>query len=210
MGGDERDARMLEQATLRAEIRHAEQQADLRQIAASLTAMVRLLIDKGLALPEELEARIDAALAELAAEEKSRTTPVKLHTLGDKYTQENDEVDCEARLPSCKGACCSLEVPLSVQDLEEGVVRWDIARPYYLKKDGDGRCTHQDRGTLFCGKYTERPLPCRSYSCRSDSRIWRNFEQRVPNEKGIAAILAYKAERPLILIGLPPTLPKPR
>jgi Fe-S-cluster containining protein len=210
MGGDERDARMAEQAFLRAEIRHAEQQADLRQIAASLTAMVRLLIDKGVVLPEELDTRIDAALAELAAGEKSRTTPVKLHALGDKYAQQSDEIDCQARFAICKGACCSMEVPLSVQDLEEGAVRWDIARPYYLKKQDDGRCTHQDGATYFCDKYEQRPLPCRSYSCRSDARIWRNFEQRIPNEKGIAAILAYKAERPLILIGLPPSLPKPR
>lgn len=199
---------MVEQAVLRAEVRHAEHQADLKQLAATLTAMVRLLIEKGVVMPEELDARIDAALAEIS--EASRAVPIKLHELGDKYAQENDEVDCAARFSVCHGACCSLEVPLSVQDLEEGAVRWDIARPYHLKRENDGRCTHQDRSTFFCGAYENRPLPCRSYSCRSDARIWRDFENRVPNEKGIAAILEHRSERPLMLIGLPPTLGRGR
>ncbi len=194
---------------LRAEIRHAEHQADLRQLAATLTAMVKLLVEKGLVLPEELDRRIDEALRSVVESERSRTAPVKLHQLGDKYSQPNAEVDCAARFPLCKGACCSLEVPLAVQDLEEGKVRWDIARPYYLAKAEDGRCVHQDRATNFCGKYEERPLPCRSYSCREDIRIWRDFERRIPNEKGIAALLAHHARRPLLLIGLPPTLKKP-
>lgn len=200
---------MLEAAVLRAEVRHAEHQSDLRQLAASLSAMVKLLVEKGVVLPEELDAQIDAAMAELQATERSRAVPVKLHALGDKYEQPNAEVDCEARFPICRGACCSLEVPLAVQDLEEGKVRWDIARPYYLRKDEDGRCTHQDRKTLFCGTYETRPLPCRSYSCHKDTRIWRDFDKRVPNAKGIAALLAHRADRPLLLIGLPPTLKKP-
>ncbi len=209
MATDPHDARMAEAATLRAEVRHAEHQSDLRQLAATLQAMVKVLVDKGLVLPEELAAAITRELVEVEASERSRAVPVRLHTLGDKYEQANAEVDCEARFPVCHGACCSLEVPLAVQDLEEGKVRWDIARPYYLRKDTDGRCTHQDRATFFCGSYETRPLPCRAYSCREDSRIWRDFDNRIPNEKGIAALLSHKSERPLLLIGLPPTLKKP-
>lgn len=210
MATDPHDARMVEAAMLRAEVRHAEHQADLRQLAATLQAMVKLLVEKGIVLPAELDAAIDHALVEVQGSERSRAVPIKLHTLGDKYQQANAEVDCEARFPLCHGACCSAEVPLAVQDLEEGKVRWDIARPYYLRKDSDGRCTHQARATFFCGTYETRPLPCRAYSCQGDVRIWRDFEKRIPNDKGIAALLSHKAERPLLLIGLPPTLKKPR
>jgi len=205
----DRDANMLEQAVLRAEQRHAEHQADLRQLAASLAGMVRLLVDKGVIAPGELDAQVQAARVEIEAAERTRARAVKLHVLGDKYAQDNADVDCAARFAVCRGACCGMEVPLSVQDLEEGAVRWDLARPYILKREDDGRCTHQDRGTFFCGNYEHRPLPCRAYSCKGDVRIWRDFDRMVGNEKGIAALLAQRSQRPLQLTGVAPTLPRP-
>lgn len=99
----------------------------------------------------------------------------------DKYTWAGlVEIDCGSRLHLCRAACCSMSFPLSLQDLEEGIVRWDPDRPYAIARQEDGRCIHLD-GSCGCTVYEHRPLPCRAYDCRSDKRIWLDFENRVPN-----------------------------
>ena len=41
---------------------------------------------------------------------------------------------------------------------------------------------HQERaGAHRCGVYQNRPLICRTYSCRNDKRIWLDFENYVVN-----------------------------
>jgi hypothetical protein len=98
----------------------------------------------------------------------------------DKYQMTNlPQIDCEARIPLCHGRCCTLTFPLSFQDLDEGVVRWDYSRPYAIKHRADGYCAHNtpSRG---CGVYQHRPAVCRSYDCRNDKRIWLDFDNRIP------------------------------
>jgi Fe-S-cluster containining protein len=201
---------MLEQAAVRGEVRSAETEADMRQLAAGLRALSQLLVEHGVVSASEIEARIELTQRELEAGARSRTQPVRLNVLPDKLDQPNEEVDCASRFALCRGACCSMEVPLSVADVEEGALRWDISRPYLLRRGDDGRCQHQDRQTFFCGAYETRPAPCRAYSCRGDTRIWRDFDKRIPNEKGITALLEHKMKLPLMLQKLPPTLPPPR
>lgn len=98
-------------------------------------------------------------------------------------------VDCAARMPVCQAVCCKLAVHLSADEVVSGNVRWDPETPYLLQREEDGRCTHQDRETGFCGAYDARPKPCRRYSCAGDRRIWRDFEGMVLNQEWIDANL---------------------
>src|SRR5215510_1532670 len=90
----------------------------------------------------------------------------------DKYAVKNAEVDCGARMHLCHGRCCSFEVRMSRQDLEEGELKWAIESPYHLPRNGEGYCIYQTRETGFCGTYRNRPAACREYSCKDDKRIW--------------------------------------
>jgi hypothetical protein len=95
--------------------------------------------------------------------------------------QGGAEIDCEHRLPLCKAACCRLPLALSKEDVQEGIIRWDLGQPYIIAQDKDGYCVHMDRQTCRCTVYTQRPIPCRGYDCRKDKRIWLDFEKRVVN-----------------------------
>ncbi len=100
----------------------------------------------------------------------------------DKYAFEHAaEVDCAGRVHLCQAACCRLPFALSHQDVREGIVHWDFGQPYMIDQDGDGYCSHMDRTACTCTIYTNRPAPCRGYDCRSDQRIWLDFEQRTVN-----------------------------
>ena len=201
------EERAAERAALRVEQQLGETHANVLELAAQLTSLAELLVERGLLDRAELDLRLDTVRAGLRASSLGEGPPVRLGTVSDKRTAANQEVDCEAQIPLCKGACCGMQVTLSLEDVEEGKLRWDLADPYALRRGADGRCSHQDRTTRFCGAYEERPAPCRGYSCEGDRRIWRDFASRVPNEKGIAALLSARAERPLVLLGRRPTLP---
>jgi Fe-S-cluster containining protein len=99
----------------------------------------------------------------------------------DKYAlAELPEIDCASLIPHCKARCCQLTFPLSFQDLDERVVEWDYSRPYQIRKKSDGYCVHSSKETHACQVYAQRPAVCRTYDCRRDKRIWRDFEKRLP------------------------------
>ena len=100
----------------------------------------------------------------------------------DKYAFEAGvEIDCENRVHLCKAACCRLPFALSTQDIREGIVRWNLGRPYMIEQGADGYCNHLERGTCGCTIYENRPVPCRAFDCRNDKRIWKDFEKQIPN-----------------------------
>ena len=57
---------------------------------------------------------------------------------------------------------------------------WDIEQPYLLRRETDGLCSHLDRKTQACDVYQNRPAACRTYDCRTDQRVWIDFEKRIP------------------------------
>lgn len=125
---------------------------------------------------EERRERIKRQELERAASQAS----VQVSPSVDKYQiTELPQIDCAARIPLCKGRCCTLTFPLSFQDLDEGVVRWDYSRPYSIRHREDGYCVHQSP-THGCTVYDQRPAVCRTYDCRNDKRIWIDFENRIP------------------------------
>jgi Fe-S-cluster containining protein len=102
---------------------------------------------------------------------------VRLSVVTDKRAVASPDVDCASLAPLCKVRCCrTLDVELAREDLQDGL-QWEIEAPYLLARGHDG-CTYL--GAQGCTVYERRPAVCRSYDCREDSRVWIDFERRLP------------------------------
>jgi Fe-S-cluster containining protein len=154
-----------------------------REAAAYIYALVELLHDKGIIGVEELETRREALEAQLQAQSKQEGQGVAFQDPEqDKYTfTDSVAIDCANRVHLCKASCCRLPFALSRQDVREGIVQWDLSRPYLIEHGPDGYCTHIEQGGCGCSIYAHRPVPCRGYDCRKDRRIWLDFDQMLPN-----------------------------
>ncbi len=105
---------------------------------------------------------------------------VKLAIYPDKYTVENADVDCAARIPLCGARCCGFNVNLSEQDVLERKLPFVVEQPYALPRDpATKRCTCAGQDGA-CTVYDYRPATCRTYSCRDDRRVWIDFDARIP------------------------------
>ncbi len=153
-----------------------DSQREIAALKAQLAEVVNLLVARG-GLAEGHRKHL--AVVARGADDGRRK--IRLRTYVDKYALPPGEfIDCEALIPLCKGRCCTLQIELTAQDVEERALRWDLQEPYVLLKDPDGRCTHQDRQTKLCGVYEVRPATCREYDCRHDQRIWLDWDQKIP------------------------------
>lgn len=159
--------------------------AEVHEASAMLRALVELLLERGVIDGETLAARQEQASEALRGRYVERGMAVAMQEFGvSKYEfQGGAEIDCKSRIHLCKAACCRLPFALSKQDVQEGVVRWDLGQPYMNARDGDGYCAHLEKCSGRCTVYTHRPVPCRGYDCRNDKRIWLDFENRVINPR---------------------------
>ena len=164
--------RFLNHNTLAGKLAHAE-------VAATLTALVETLVAHGVVPPAEFERRRERALDEHKLELEEQPE-VRFGEAVDKYALEDlPQIDCASIIPICKARCCTLTVYCSAQDLDERVVDWDYSRPYRIRKREDDYCVHSEPETRSCGIYERRPAICRTYDCRKDRRIWRDFDKRI-------------------------------
>ena len=109
-----------------------------------------------------------------------RGTRVRLSMVDDKYTVESPDIDCASRIALCGARCCSFDVMLSLQDLEERKLPFVIDQPYMLPRDPvSKRCACMDDAGA-CTAYDYRPATCRTYDCREDRRVWLDYEARIP------------------------------
>jgi hypothetical protein len=164
----------------------AQQRSDreLAELRARFEQLIDVLTGKGI-LVEGHRRLLDRVAAGAAAAQRP---PVRLRLYVDKYQVPGGDIDCAARLPLCHGRCCALSFELTTQDLDEGVVRWELDEPYVIRHESDGYCTHLQRATLGCSIYEQRPAACRGFDCREDRRIWSDFDQRIaaPMPDGLA------------------------
>ncbi|HEX8475984.1 MAG TPA: YkgJ family cysteine cluster protein [Pyrinomonadaceae bacterium] len=153
------------------------------EVAAFSYALIELLAERGVISVAELDERKREVGKRLVEKFTEKGIGVALtDDEGDKYSHQSEVViDCEERMSLCRGMCCRLKFALTVQDLEEGKVKWDLGRPYMIRHGANGYCFHNDRETHQCTVYENRPLVCRSYDCRKDKRIWTDFENRIIN-----------------------------
>lgn len=151
------------------------------EVTAFTYALIELLIEKGLLTEEELNKRKREVGKRLVEKLKDNGMGVMLQGSEiDKYKFESDvKIDCEKRMYHCKAACCRLGFALNRQDIEEGIVKWDLSRPYMVRRGKDGYCIHLERSACRCMIYQHRPIPCRGYDCRKDSWIWMDFENKM-------------------------------
>jgi Fe-S-cluster containining protein len=142
-------------------------------------ALAELLVDKGVVGQGELE----TMMAQVGQQIEALPTPkVKLAKSEDKYSFDGAvTIDCASRVHLCKAQCCTFAFYLTEQDLDEGVVRWDYGRPYWIQTGENGHCIHCEPGTLRCRIHHNRPYVCRVYDCRNDKRVWHDFEGMIPN-----------------------------
>lgn len=147
------------------------------------------------ALTEQLDAgartRVEAAIA--PALERIRTADARSSkpsvwldaSLEDKYAIESSSPPCAELIHLCNARCCSFEFPLSTADLDEGVIRWDYGQPYRIRqRASDGFCVHHDPAAKTCTVHAQRPGACRHYDCRNDSRVWIDYDKRIPAPMG--------------------------
>jgi putative zinc- or iron-chelating protein len=153
------------------------------EVAAFSYAAIEILKEKGLVAEEELNERKNAIGKRLVEKYLTKNMGVMLQDGDqDKYAFRSAvQIDCENRIHLCRAACCKLQFALSRQDVQEGVVKWDLEHPYMNARGKDGYCVHLKRGTCHCSIYANRPIPCRGYDCRQDKRIWQDFEKRIPS-----------------------------
>ncbi|HWH23765.1 MAG TPA: hypothetical protein VNW68_02605 [Candidatus Limnocylindria bacterium] len=160
----------------------------IRQLEALVHGLLGVLADRGIASPAEVEAAAARVAGELDARPDAEPQRVMLRNeTTDESRPPEVFVDCAARMHVCHAVCCKLTVALSAGEVESGSLLWDLGRPYVLRREADGLCTHNDRTTGFCGVYADRPRPCRQYSCATDGRIWKDFERMELNTEWLAA-----------------------
>ena len=156
-------------------------------------ALAQLLVERGVIDEQAFAARRSTIASELQEQlEQSGLGLFLDQGDNDKYgLTELPQINCSERVHLCKAACCTYRFPLSRQDVEEGVVQWDLGRPYWNRRDVSGYCVHNDREGRGCRVYEHRPGPCRVFDCRRDERIWADFDAMVVNpelERNLAAL----------------------
>jgi Fe-S-cluster containining protein len=157
------------------------------ELEAILLGLVDRLVAAGVVTEDDLVAAARRVEAESIARGEGLDHLVTLRQDLPDVQVEPANVDCAARMPVCHAVCCHLSVALSAREVEAGRLRWDLGHPYRLRREADGRCTHQVRETGWCGVYDDRPRPCRTYTCATDGRIWKDFVAMELNEEWLAA-----------------------
>jgi Fe-S-cluster containining protein len=168
----------------------SENFARLGEVQVLLHGMISLLMEKGLISEADLHAAMTRSRQTLS--ERGLLAEPDIIMRVDKAEQSTPPkfVDCSARLHICHAVCCRLNFALSEPEIEAGKAKWDLGRPYFIRRDEDTYCTHNDRQTGGCRIYHDRPGVCRTYSCANDGRIWKDFEAMELNEEWIAEHLS--------------------
>jgi Fe-S-cluster containining protein len=98
-------------------------------------------------------------------------------------------LNCAERVHLCKAVCCKLNFALTPGEVRSGKVQWDRKLPYLIAHKENGYCAHLDEGK-GCNIFEDRPALCRRFDCRTDGRVWKDFEGMVPNTEWIDGIVA--------------------
>ncbi len=152
----------------------------MRAVRNKAVALAQELAARGLVTPEALATRQEQLEAAAVGPERERML-VWADREPNKYDAPDAiELPCAALLPLCQARCCCFSHVLSFQDLDEGKLRWDLLRPYEIRRTAEGRCVHNKPDSYQCELYGHRPASCRRYDCRQDERIWLDFEGRLP------------------------------
>ena len=151
---------------------------------ATLHALVELLVERGVMDGETFQARREQAAEQLRREYLERGMAVAMQEFGvSKYEFKGGaEIDCEDRLHLCKAACCRLPFALSKQDVQEGIVKWDLGQPYLNARTS--RATAPIWSVARAAAPSIIIAPFRAGARLPEGqRIWLDFEKRVVNPR---------------------------
>lgn len=183
----ERLERQLERGSLFAHTVLGDAFLRIADTRAFTFAILELLLQKGLLAEAEIEATVERMRVALAERGELDGPGTAVRVDPETVPSEPIAIDCQARMAVCRAVCCKLNFALSVSEVESGRVKWDLGRPYFIRHEADGSCTHNETGA--CRIYESRPLVCRRYSCAGDARIWLDFDNMVLNQPWIDAHL---------------------
>ena len=167
----------------------------LRELESFVYGLIDALIAREVITEDEVAEAVGLVRGQLDAAGEIPEPGVALRVAETEAAAPPVAVDCAARMHVCHAVCCKLDVVLSAREVEDGKAKWDLGRPYLLRHESDGLCTHNDRKTGRCGIYGNRPVPCRRYTCATDERIWKDFEKMELNDEWLAENLAESRPR---------------
>ncbi len=180
--------RQLERGALFTHSALASLSARVNESDSFLYAIVDLMVKKGVMETEEIEAFVQEVRKESIEKQETAHPGLSMRVDG---ADGNDytPVNCEERWHICKAVCCKLDFALNAEEVEAGYVRWDMGRPYFIRHEENGFCTHLNSKTNGCGVYNHRPGVCKKYSCAKDTRIWKDFEKMELNQEWLEKYL---------------------
>jgi Fe-S-cluster containining protein len=187
--------RQVERGSLFAHSAIGENFVRIGEAEVFLHGLIDTLLAKGVVTESEIVSSIGKVRSELTerGEVSGGRTMIRPDTLPAE-TIAPVQVDCQARLHICHAACCKLAFALSIPEVESGKIKWDLGRPYFIRQENNGCCTHLDAPSGQCHIYQDRPGVCKQYSCANDRRIWTDFEKMELNTEWIEANLKSTAE----------------
>lgn len=177
----------------------SHQSSHINEIESFLYAIVDILVQKGIALPEEITQAVERVRQEMVEKEEMYHPNIALRTDDEQHQIQFIPVNCEERIHICQAVCCQLDFALNVEEVESGKIKWDLGRPYFIRHEKDGYCTHNDSQEKCCNIYNHRPSVCKHYSCAQDERIWKNFEKMELNHEWIDAYINSGQTQPKLI-----------
>lgn len=166
----------------------SKQARRLNETESFLFGLIDTLLETGLIEEDALKEKVKLTREEIITKAEQFKTGVAIRKDVPK-AKPQPKVNCKERMHVCNAVCCKLYFALSLDDLEKRKVKWDLGRPYFIRQEEDGYCTHINRESKQCCVYNDRPNPCSIYSCIGDKRIWKDFEKMELNHEWIEAKL---------------------
>jgi Fe-S-cluster containining protein len=176
--------RQVERGNLFAHTALSNNAERVNEAEAIVYGLTDLLIEKGAVTADEVFGAATRVRGEMEAKGETIGPGVALR-VDEEKGDSVVPVNCAERIHICKAVCCRLQFALSAEEVESGKVKWDLGRPYHIRQESTGYCTHNDPEKRACRIYHDRPTVCRRYSCAKDERIWKNFEEMELNEEWI-------------------------
>jgi len=170
---------------------------------AFLYGLIDFLIEKNGFTADDLKPYIEKVKKEAVEAGENLNAGVALRLGVDNKSVPTVAVNCEERMHICKGICCKLNFALTPEEVESRELKWELGHPYFIRHEKSGYCSHRDEQNQCCGVYNKRPAVCRTYSCRDDERIWKDFEKMELNTEWIEEHLS-PAEPRIFSINMTP------
>lgn len=152
---------------------------------AFLFGLIDYLTQKGVVIPDDLEKYIFSVKNEAIDKKENAKLGVAIRVDAEDEATQFIPVNCEERLPICKAVCCKLSFALSIKEIEEGEIKWELGKPYHIRHQSNGYCCHLKNEDNKCSIYEKHPSVCKKYSCANDKRIWVDFDKIILNNEWI-------------------------